>query len=146
MVSHLMYADNLLIMCWVDPHEVSVVKECFNIYCNWLSQLANNKKLNILFSKSTNRSDRKAIKDILGFKDMEFKAIYLGNTFVFKRNKTKEFFNLKERIKNILEGWNKNLLSKMGKVTLIKSVVQAIPTYTMAIFHLPLGFCEDWKP
>ncbi|KAH7524580.1 hypothetical protein FEM48_Zijuj06G0134600 [Ziziphus jujuba var. spinosa] len=138
-----MYADDLLIMCRADNTEASVVKECLNSYCTWSGQMENSEKSNILFSNSTSKKDREMIKQTLGFKDIGPKAIYLGNTFVFERNKTKDFFKMKERIKDRLEGWNKNLLSKSGKTVLIKSVVQAILTYTMSTFHLPLGLCED---
>ncbi|XP_060670961.1 uncharacterized protein LOC132800728 [Ziziphus jujuba] len=103
-VSHLMYANDLLIMCRADPQEATVVNECFNNYCSWSGQAANSEKSNILFSKSTSRRDRKAIRDIRGFKEMGSKAVYLGNSFIFGRNKSKEFFKLKERIQNRLEG------------------------------------------
>lgn len=99
-----MYADDLLIMCRVDPMEALAVSECFTTYCGWSGQQANAEKSNILFSKSTPQKDKKSIKDILGFKDMGPKAIYLGNSFIFGRNKTKEFYFLKERVKSRLEG------------------------------------------
>lgn len=108
-----------------------------------MGQQANTEKSNIFFSKSTSRRDRQTIKETLGFKEMGPKAIYLRNSFILGRNKTKEFFNLKERIKSRLGGWNKHLLSKAGKATLIKSVIQAMPTYMMATYLLPLKVCED---
>ena len=35
------------------------------------------------------------------------------------------------------------LLSQVGREILIKIVVQAILTYTMSCFKLPLGLCND---
>lgn len=41
-----------------------------------------------------------------------------------------------------LESWKENLLSKVGKEILIKSVVQAIPQYAMSVFKIPVSICK----
>lgn len=41
-----------------------------------------------------------------------------------------------------LEGWKENLISKAGKETLIKIVVQAIPQYAKSIFKIPLSIFQ----
>nr|XP_048330864.1 uncharacterized protein LOC125422764 [Ziziphus jujuba var. spinosa] len=142
-ISHLMYADDLIISCRANPRDATIIKECLSYFCSWSGQEVNEEKSNIFFSRSTPRKAKMAIKEILGFKDLGTSAIYLGNSLVFGRNKTKEFHILKERLKGRLEGWNRHFLSKVGKATLIKSVVQAIPSYTMSTFLLPVNVCED---
>lgn len=67
--------------------------------------------------------------------------IYLGNSLVFRKNKLKEFSKLKDRMQKGFQGWSQQLLSKAGKATLIKLVVQAIQTYTMDNFKVPKGIC-----
>ncbi|KAH7533063.1 hypothetical protein FEM48_Zijuj04G0090100 [Ziziphus jujuba var. spinosa] len=62
-------------MCRADPREASVVHERFNNYYNWSSQQANREKSNIFFSATTSQKDKKAIKEILGFKDMGSKEL-----------------------------------------------------------------------
>lgn len=49
-ISHLMYADDLLITCRANPSEAIVVKECLNRFCSWSSQSVNVEKSNIFFS------------------------------------------------------------------------------------------------
>ncbi|KAH7543360.1 hypothetical protein FEM48_Zijuj02G0176000 [Ziziphus jujuba var. spinosa] len=131
-------------MCRAEPAKAKIIKDCLDKYYSWLGQALNADKSNILFSKSTPRFDRRLIKDTLGFKDMGSKAIYLGNSLVLGRKKSKEFFRLKEKVNCKLEGWNKHLLSKAEKATLIKSVVQAIPSYTMTTHLLPTAL-KAWK-
>lgn len=50
---------------------------------------------------------------------------------------------LKEKVVNKLEGWKGNLLNQAGKETPIKAVIQAIPSYLMAIPSLPKTFCDS---
>lgn len=58
------------------------------------------------------------------------------------RSKNETFAYLKDRVWKRLQGWMEKFLSSGGKEILIKSVVQAIPTYSMALFKLPRGLCE----
>ncbi|KAF3437406.1 hypothetical protein FNV43_RR20159 [Rhamnella rubrinervis] len=83
------------------------------------------------------------IKLITGLKSMQGNSVYLGNALIGGRSKVREFQRLKERVSCRLESWKNRLLSKAGKVTLIQSVIQAIPTYTMSTFKVPTSVCKD---
>lgn len=69
---------------------------------------------------------------------MSNRAIYLGNLFILEKSKVKEFGTLKEIVQSILDSWKNHLLSKAGKATRIKSIIQAITTYTMATFKISI--------
>lgn len=86
---------------------------------------------------------RKEVKKVFGFHEIRKDSIYLGNSLALSRNKTKEFKTLKDRSNNQLSGWNRYLLSKAGKATMIKSIIQAIPIYTMSTFRVSDGVCDD---
>jgi hypothetical protein len=43
-----------------------------------------------------------------------------------------------------MNDWNEKYMSMGAKEALIKSVVQAITTYIMGLFKLPVGFHEDY--
>ena len=42
-----------------------------------------------------------------------------------------------------MKGWKEKLLSQAGKEVLIKVVVQAICTYSISFFKLPVSLCKD---
>lgn len=110
------------LMCRADRREWEIVNDYLTKYCYWTYQELNFDKSNIFFSKNTNHSERKAITCTLGFKEMGHNIVYLGNSLVLGKNKSKEVGRLKERLKTRLQWWNGQLLSKAGKATVIKSM------------------------
>ena len=59
---------------------------------------------------------------------MEFEK-YLGLPMVGGKNKANTFKDLRERIETGVTSWKEKLISKAGRVVLIKIVAQPIPTY-----------------
>ncbi|GKD53647.1 protein SCAI [Tanacetum coccineum] len=64
---------------------------------------------------------------------------YLGLPSVHGRKKGDFFGFLLEKVLQKLQGWKQNVLSQAGREVLIKSVIQAIPTYAMQCYLLPKG-------
>ena len=44
---------------------------------------------------------------------------------------------------NKVSGWKEKILTHVGKEILIKSVAQAVHSYTMSCFLLPKKLCEE---
>ena len=59
------------------------------------------------------------------------------------RAKKQSFIYLKEKVQRKLQGWKEKLLSQAGREVLIKSVIQAIPTYIKICFKLPKGLVKE---
>ncbi|XP_075654720.1 uncharacterized protein LOC142624873 [Castanea sativa] len=68
---------------------------------------------------------------------------YLGLPALVGRNKRASFDQLKQKVWKRLQGWESKLLSQAGREVLIKSVIQAIPTFTMSCFKLPTTLCHE---
>nr|GMD23903.1 uncharacterized protein LOC109183030 [Ipomoea batatas] len=67
---------------------------------------------------------------------------YLGSPTWVGRNKKAVFDYLCQRIRQRVNGWQKKLLSRAGKEVLLKSIAQALPTFTMSVFLIPKTMCE----
>ena len=58
------------------------------------------------------------------------------------QSKVSTFKGLLERITNKVMGWKEKHISKAGREVLIKTVAQAIPTYSMSLFKIPKVICD----
>lgn len=85
---------------------------------------------------------KRLVTDILDFKELGLSYIYLSNSLVMRRNETNEFGLLKEKAKWRLQSLIRKLLSKLGKMMLIREVFQAILTYTVSTFKVPFEVCK----
>ena len=57
--------------------------------------------------------------------------------------KTSHSYLIKDLIFAKMQGWKEKLLNLAGQEVLIKAVIQALPTYAMAIIKFPKRFCEE---
>ena len=66
------------------------------------------------------------------------RSIQVCHPFVGRRKKA-SFNYIKEKFQQKLQGWEEKLLSQAEREVLIKVVMQAIPTFTMSCFKIPLS-------
>lgn len=53
------------------------------------------------------------------------------------------FRYLKERVIQRIKGWSSRLLSRAGKLVMLKNVIQSIPAYTISCFLIPKSLCQE---
>ena len=58
------------------------------------------------------------------------------------RSKVNTFKDLQKKVSKRVMGWKEKNISKAGREVLIKTVAQAIPTYSMSIFKIPRAVCD----
>lgn len=79
----------------------------------------------------------------LGIKRTDSLFHYLGMPPQVGRKKGVAFMRIRDKVEKILQGWKEKLFSLGGKEVLIKAEGQAIPTYTMNCFRLPISICNE---
>ncbi|XP_019177676.1 PREDICTED: uncharacterized protein LOC109172888 [Ipomoea nil] len=142
-ISHLFFADDSMLFFKANMQETLEVKRCLEVYEQFSGQSVNFHKSNISFSRNTSLGDRNAIAMGLGVEKAEDFGKYLGLPSVIGRNRRVIFSYIEQKLKQRFGSWNKRLLSMASKEVLLKSVAQAMPTYTMSIYLLPTTLCDS---
>lgn len=99
------------------------------------------RRLLFFFSHNTRPNVKRNIQRMLAARVMEDCEKYLGLPMVGGKSKVNTFRELREKISKKVMGWKEKYILKAGREILIKTVAQAIPTYTMGIFKIPKYLC-----
>ncbi|CAA7062290.1 unnamed protein product [Microthlaspi erraticum] len=105
-------------------------------------QLINSHKSSITFSLKTPESSRDLMKRFLRIEKEGGSGKYLGLPEHFGRKKKDLFTAIVDRSKQKASSWSTRRLSTAGKMVMLKSVLAAMPTYTMSCFQLPQSLCK----
>lgn len=108
-----------------------------------------------IFSKHTQSQTKRSDKNTLQVKCLKKDAVYLGAPMFLSRAPSKDFSFLQDKLEAKLMGWRSKCLSWAGRKTLINSMAQPIPIYTLSTFGIPNKVCDRldsltrrfwWKP
>ena len=123
--------------------DLLVVQDILSLYEEASGQKLNREKTNIFFSKAAKEETKAEISNFLQVPEVREYEKYLGLPAVVRRNRKASLNFIKERVWSKLQGWKEKLLSQAGREILLKAVVQAIPTFAMGCFKLPIGLCDE---
>ena len=142
-LTHLLFADDCLLFCRATMEECGKVLDILNDHEEASGKKINKTKTTLFFSKATDVALKNYIKEAWGVPEIMKYEKYLGLPSFVGKGKKASFNYIKERVWRKIQGWEGKLLSQAGREVLIKSVIQAIPTYTMGCFKIPLGLCNE---
>lgn len=137
--THLMYADDLVIYCKATEGEASKMHTILMEYCKAIGQEINWSKSSVHYSYNTRRSVRRGLCRIMGVAECTHDGSYLAMPFCKFKIKNTVFQVIIGKLAAKLGRWRQRTLSMAGRTTLVKSVLQSTPIYTMKIFQLPIG-------
>jgi hypothetical protein len=142
-VSHLLFADDLVIFRKANKQEAQTVQRCLEKYTRWSGQTLNVKKSSIHFSNNLQASGVTEVCNILQLKKSSPQTKDLGLPPFLQRSKKQTFIDTKERVLKRVSGWKARVLLQAGRTTLIRAVASAIPAYSMSTYLLPKSLCAS---
>lgn len=143
-LSHLCFADDLLIFCHGDVNSVKVIKLCLDHFSS-LSGLHINDSKSRCFLSNVSPDHAEVIFNILGFQVGRFPAKFLGVPLITSKLSLANCHPLLEMVKSKISSWTNRFLSYDGRLLLIKLVVFAIQSYWSAHFILLASVFKDLK-
>lgn len=112
-------------------------------FCLCTGQKVSQEKTRDFFPKNVPRLLKKDICDVLGYNSTNDRCKYLGVPIFHKSVGLNTFNFVLDKVKQRLSNSKSRTLSFVGRVTLAKSVVQAMPTYVMQSSVIPRGTCVE---
>ena len=135
-ISHLLFAYDSLIFYEATPGECHRLLDILAKYEAASRQAINHQKTSFFFSRNTRPEVKEEIRGLMGTQIMNGCKKYLGLPMVGGKSKISTFKELQEKATKRVMGWKEKHISKVGREVLIKTVAQAIPTYSMSLFKI----------
>ena len=134
MVSHLLFEDNILIFCYVDPNQLVTLREILNRFEEVSGLKINLGKSELVPVGEVHNLD--VLVGLLGCRNSSLPLKYLGLPLGAKFKEVSIWNPILEKMERKLVGWKRLYLSKGGRVTLIKSALSSLSTYFLSILPI----------
>ncbi|KAE8657871.1 hypothetical protein F3Y22_tig00116976pilonHSYRG00007 [Hibiscus syriacus] len=139
--SYLFLADHLILYSKATPKQANQIHAILNEFGHYSGHRVNPQKYKIFFSPNTDVEIASSICSILGFSQVSDLGCYLGVSVIHKRVTCSSFHYIINKLK--INNWSASTVSFVGRLTLVKSTLIAIPTYFMQSSLFPIKVCND---
>ncbi|XP_026458890.1 uncharacterized protein LOC113359483 [Papaver somniferum] len=129
--------DDVMLFFQADQGSIEQVKLCLQNFGNLSGQMINFSKSSAFIAGELCQSDKLVIIDQLGVKKLCAYDKYLGLPILLGKSKNQSFSSIKDAYENRLQGWCSKTLNQAARSTLVKSVLNSIPSHYMSNFKLP---------
>ncbi|KAL2920834.1 LINE-1 retrotransposable element ORF2 protein [Bienertia sinuspersici] len=141
-LTHMMFADDLLMLARADVTSVQILLEAFFKFSKASGLLANLEKSEVYFG-GVSEAQQDNMLGILGMPKGSIPFTYLGAPLSSKKLTIAQCKPLVERVTARIHTWVARHLSYAGRLQTIKSVLFGIQTYWSQIFILPKKIVKE---
>ncbi|KAJ0727756.1 putative RNA-directed DNA polymerase [Helianthus annuus] len=135
-ISHFLYADDVIFLGEWSTENASNLRRILRCF-----YLASGLKVNLakssVYGVGINQHEVQSMATFLGCKSGSFPFKHLGLVVGANMNLVKNWKPIIDLFKNRLAIWKAKQLSYGGRVTLLKSVLNALPTYFFSLYKAP---------
>ncbi|XP_056690476.1 uncharacterized protein [Spinacia oleracea] len=142
-VSHLLFADDILLVGEVSNDNTQTLLGILEDFCQLSGQSISVEKSRVLFSKNTPTLDCGMFCNALSIKETADLNPYLGFPISGTRPTRSSVNFIMTKIIGKLASWKTNFLSKAGRLCLISSVINTMPSYYFQCLMLPEAVLKE---
>ena len=135
-ITHLCFADDLMLFCHVDKDSVGILKSSLDKFSS-LSGLKTNHTKSSIYLSGIDGNLKSAIREQVGYDQWALPVRYLGVPLISTRLTQVDCLPLVERITSRIKLWTSTSLTYAGRLQLIKTILFSIQVYWSALFILP---------
>ncbi|GJX32724.1 RNA-directed DNA polymerase, eukaryota, reverse transcriptase zinc-binding domain protein [Tanacetum coccineum] len=135
-ITHLCFADDLLVFCHGDIKSVSTIKEALEEVSSYSGLRANMNKSIVFFGGMT-IAEQNVILDIIPFAIGRLPVRYLGVPLITKKINATDCKPLIDKVKSRVMDWKNKVLSYSRRHQLITSILSTMQIYWASVFLLP---------
>ncbi|GJW50507.1 RNA-directed DNA polymerase, eukaryota, reverse transcriptase zinc-binding domain protein, partial [Tanacetum coccineum] len=143
-ITHILFADDLLLLCHGDMKSASVLRRALDESTLASGLYPSMEKSTVYFGNVSN-DIRYEILMVMPFKERTFPVTYLGVPLVAKKLCIKDCEILIDNVKKRLDDWKNEFLTFASRLQLIASVLCSLQLYWATIFVLPINICDSIK-
>lgn len=141
-VSHLQYADNTIFTCPAKMDNIVAIKQILRNF-----ELVSGLKVNFhkceLLGINVDEPDLQRMADFTLSRVSKNPFSYLGICVGINHRLKRSWSALMDKVRRRLNSWSGKFLSFGGRITLIQSVLSALPTYYFSFYRIPKSVLSD---
>ncbi|KAJ4777159.1 RNA-directed DNA polymerase (reverse transcriptase)-related family protein [Rhynchospora pubera] len=144
-LTHFIYADDLIVLGNADATDVQELGRILAEFGKVSGLTINPVKSKLWLSRRCDIQARQLVHNKFRADEAGSEERYLGALLTNSNSAKKAGTMLLEKLSAKLTGWKSNMLTHVGRLVLIKSVLMSIPVYYMSVEILPKGLIKKME-